>query len=67
MNRDYLQQGEMAYLSGTKVGLSDSLGYYVDVFRNDNIVVSTDLICLKMVLWYGKVQNILLSIVMEIT
>ena len=42
MNRDYLQQGEMAYLSGTKVGLGDSLGYYVDVFREDKIVLSTD-------------------------
>ena len=42
MNRDYLQQGEMAYLSGTKVGLGDSLGYYVDVFRKDKIVLSTD-------------------------
>ena len=42
MNRDYLQQGEMAYLSGTKVGLDDSLGYYVDVFRNDKIVFSRD-------------------------
>ncbi len=42
MNRDYLQQGEMAYLSGTKVGLADSLGYYVDVFRSDKIVLSAD-------------------------
>jgi len=42
MNRDYLQQGEMAYLSGTKVGLDDSLGYHVDVFRNDKIILSRD-------------------------
>ena len=32
MNRDYFQQGEVAYLSGTKVGAEDSLGFYVDIY-----------------------------------
>ena len=42
MNRDYFQQGEVAYLSGTKVGAEDSLGFYVDIHRGDEFILSSD-------------------------
>ena len=42
MNRDYFQQGEVAYLSGTKVGAEDSLGFYVDIYRGDEFILSSD-------------------------
>ena len=44
MNRDNFQQGEMAYLSGTNVGHNqDSLGFYVDIYRENKFVFSADL------------------------
>ena len=42
MNRDFFQQGEVAYLSGTKTGTEDSSGFYVEVFRGDTFVLSAD-------------------------
>ena len=43
LNRDYFQQGEMAYLSGTKVGHEDdSLGFYVDVYKENKFILSTN-------------------------
>ncbi len=42
MNRDYFQQGEVAYLSGTKIGAEDSLGFYVDIYRGDEFILSSD-------------------------
>tara|TARA_Y100000768_G_scaffold165095_1_gene123568 strand:- start:2902 stop:3405 length:504 start_codon:yes stop_codon:yes gene_type:complete len=42
MNRDFFQQGEVAYLSGTKTDAEDSSGFYIDVFRGDTFVLSAD-------------------------
>ena len=59
MNRDYFQQGEMAYLSGARVGIqNDSLGFYIDVFREDKFILSIDLdVNIEKNIWEAKFRT----------